>query len=221
MAGSKTKQVFKNLCAMSLAVGIGGAALAALPTNAAATIFSGSFVVNAHTSGNGLLIDTYALGGGSFTTPDIIEGATHSFNLFKIWTEEESINWGEDTKEKNISVQFTFTTPSYGGTVNGNTVGITSITKFYQAGQVTWDGPLTLNSPGGGDSALEITLSNATFNEGDWWELVEGKKYGATIAATFTNKADPTPAPEPATLAILSMGLASLGWAARRRKHMA
>lgn len=216
MTGSKTKQVCKGLSTLSLAIGLAGAALTALPTDADATIFSGSFVVSAHTSGNGLLINTFALGGGSFTTPDIIEGGTHSFNLFQIWTNEGEVN-SDDLVAKPISVQFSFTAPPppFGGTVNGDTFAVSGI---IESGKVTWDGPLTLNYPGGGDGALRITLSNETFNSG-LFGLHEGSGHGAKVTASFKNVSDPTPAPEPASLAVLGLGLAGLGWATRRRRQ--
>jgi PEP-CTERM motif len=213
---TKTRQAFKNLCAMSLAVGIGATALTALPSDADATIFSGSFTVSANSSDPGLVISTYRLGGGSFTTPDILQGASHTFDLFKIWTNETSVNWNEDTRTKDISVEFTFTAPPplFGGTVEGTTVGIFGV---FQKGKVSWDGPLTLSYPGGGNGELEITLSEETFNEG-FFGLDEGKKHGAIVEATFSNENDPTPAPEPATLAVLGLGLAGLG-VLRRRKQ--
>lgn len=220
MTGSKIKQVCKDLSALSVAIGLAGAALTALPTDADATIFEGSFVVSAHTSGPGLLINTLALGGGSFTTPDIIEGGTHSFNLFQIWTNEGDVG-ADDQDAKPISVEFTFTAPlpSFGGTVEGDTDGIKlGFLGSIQYGKVTWDGPLTLNYPGGGDGALKITLSNEIFNFGIFG-LDEGRRDGATVRASFKNVSDPSPVPEPASLAVLGLGLAGLGWATRRRKQ--
>ena len=64
---TKTKQMLKGLCAMSLAVGIGTTALTALPNEADATVFTGTFTVTANTSEPGLVIKTRVLGGGSFS----------------------------------------------------------------------------------------------------------------------------------------------------------
>lgn len=214
---TKTKQMLKGLCAMSLAVGIGAAALTALPNKADATIFEGSFTIKANTSEPGLVIKTHALGGGLFTTPDILENKSYAFDLFEIWTDEPNVN-GNNQTAKPISVEFTFTAPQppSTGTVNGDTAGI-KFSLFYQAGTVTWDGPVTLNYPGGGDGSLKIKLSDETFN-GGYFGLNKGYGYGATVRATFTNLADPTPAPEPATLAVLGLGLAGLGFLRRRKQ---
>ena len=219
MTGSKTKQVCKGLSTLSLAIGLAGAALTALPTDADATVFEGTFSVTANTSDPGLVINTFALGGGSFTTPDILEGGTHNFNLFQIWTNESTVN-SDDTVAKPISVQFSFTAPPplFGGTVEGDTDGISTLFGSIQYGQVSWDGPLTLNYPGGGDGALKITLSNETFNFG-LFGLHEGSGHGATVKASFKNVSDPSPVPEPASLAFLGMGLAGFGWATRRRRQ--
>ena len=225
MTESKKQQQLKGLCAMLLALGI-GAALTALPTDADATVFSGSFVVNANTSEPGLVINTLALGDGSFSTPDILEGGTHTFDLFQIWTGEPTVN-GDDEVAMPISVQFTFTGPaSFGGTVDGDTRGSIHYIGFVapgillheQQGWVYWSNALTLSYPGGGDGALTVTLSGENFNHGSYG-LDEGPGHGAIVRATFTNMADPTPAPEPATLAVLGLGLAGLGWAARGRKR--
>jgi hypothetical protein len=217
MTETKTKQALKGLCAMSLAVGIGAAALTALPNDADATVFEGSFTIKANTTEPGLVIKTHALGGGSFSTPDILENKSYSFDLFEIWTDEPNVN-GNNQVMKPISVEFTVTSPPppFGGTVDGDTAGIRFL-LIYQAGTVTWDGPVTLNYPGGGDGKLRISLSDETFNTG-LFGLNKGQGYGATVKATFYNKEDPTPAPEPATLTVLGLGLAGLGLLRRRKQ---
>lgn len=183
-----------------------------------ATVFEGTFSVTARSDDPGLVIDAAVLGGGAFSTPDIAEGSSHTFNLFAMWTDEHTVD-ADDQIARPISVAFSFTmpSPSFATTLEGETDGVRKLGGIFQYGKVTWDGPVVLSYPQGGDGSLKITLSDATFNDG-FFGLTAGWRHGAMITATFANLADSTAVPEPASLAILGLGLAGLGFAARRRQ---
>jgi hypothetical protein len=141
-------------------------------------------------------------------------GSTQSVDLFTLWTNEGSVNLGEDTVAKPISVLFNFTAPSvFNGSVSGTTVGIWG---FYELGHVSWNGPVDLNFGNGG--VLRVSLNDASFNKGDWFSLDEGEKYGAKITGDF--KLISNAVPEPATWAMMITGFGLVGATIRRRRAL-
>ncbi len=195
------------------------AAAACLAAGAAqATSFMGDYTISAHNSGDGLLIETLKVAnlGTGFTLANV--GDSHSYQpLFKIWTDETTVNAGEDTVAKPISVSFAFTAPEvFGGSVDGNTVGQASLFGFYQNGLLSWDNGGVATFGFGNGGLLQVALSdNLVFNSGAWWGLDEGKKHGAKVDATFTLLRDSAPVPEPAHWAMMIAGFGLVGGALR------
>jgi len=191
-------------------------AFTAVPA-AAAVHFAGSYNVSPFTDGDhGLAVNISKLApvNLNFDLADV--GSTHERDLFKIWTNESSVNPGEDTIARDISVQFNFTDPEiFGGPLGGSTVGEFQLFGIFQNGEVTWEDAF-LDFNGG---QLQIHLDDATFNEGIFG-LDEGKRNGANIHATFTMlaAAPGTAVPEPATWALLIGGFGLTGVALRRRR---
>lgn len=193
----------------------------------AAVLFQGSFAVNAQSSDPGLVISTaqsaspFSLGGNQFQFTLSSVGDTESFNLFRIWTNETSIN-SDDTVAKTISTVFNFVLPppAFGGQIDGDTDGVSLLLGLIQYGTLEWDGDgSTVLSFGElGDGKLKIWLEDEVFNKGVFG-LNEGEHYGAEVKVKFKLLAEATEVPEPVTISLLGAGLAGLGFAARRRRH--
>lgn len=189
------------------------AGLLAMSTAAQAVTFQlDSFDVQLHDSGPGLLLDWKPI----LETPavgDLDVGDHVVVNLFKIWTNETTVN-RDDRVDQPISVDFEFSLPEpFGGQVSGETDGIRRFAGFYQAGRLRWDGPSILNFGNGGE--LEVSLSDEIFNEGIFFGLNEGKRHGAIVQAKFALLSDSVEdVPEPT--AFLGLSLLGLGFLGKR-----
>lgn len=190
------------------------AGLASVPSVASAlTMFSGSYEIDGLDTDPGLVIETaelndplgFSLNAGGFTVID----------LFDIWTDETAANFGDDFASAIISVAFTFTSPSAGGTVTGTTMAGTII--IGSAGVVTWDGPVNIFFGPGNSGQLQVSLTDEIFNAGFGLGLTPGRQHGATVQAKFKLISEAVSVPAPAPLLLLGAGLIGLGLARRRR----
>lgn len=150
---------------------------------------------------------------------DLEVGNSVTFDLFDIWTDENSLAFGEDTVDQDIFVAFDFTAPPppFGGTVSGETDGVFFGFFLFQQGEVTWDGTETVSFGALGDGVLELSLSDETFNTG-FLGLNEGSASGATVQLTATYVTEPSVVPLPASAFLLLAGIGGLGVARRFRK---
>lgn len=200
--------------------------------HAQAAIELKSFNVTSNTSDPGLIVNTSPSMGGLNDKLVIAGGPGVTVDLFKIWTNETSVNAGEDTVSKPISINFTFSSngQDFAANVMGVTQGIAGFFLFVPigAGAVDWDSPAEILFGNGGKLRIELLdqLFNANFGYGN---LAAGESNGANVKARFTLISDSVPppavepgdlhAPEPAAVAVWAgLGIASAvgGYRCRR-----
>ena len=194
------------------------------------TMVKANYSVDASGTDPGLKIQTAEAADNPFTF-DLAIGSPYTFDLFRIWTDEASVNEEDDTASKPISVHFNFLLPAvFDGDVGGDTDGYRNseyflgfeIPGFYQGGELSWNAPVDLFFGPQSDGHLVIALSNETFNGGIGGTL-PGEFFGATVKATITLESEargPSAVPEPDILTLFAGGLLGLCVMTRRRHSL-
>ncbi|MEQ9544470.1 MAG: PEP-CTERM sorting domain-containing protein [Marinobacter sp.] len=193
------------------------AAVLFFPTLTSAAQITASYQVNLSSSDPGLVVHSSDVADNPFSF-NLNEGESEYFSLFKIWTDEGTVN-EDDQASQPIAVDFNFTSPeAMTGTVNGETVGVKGgLFGHYHAGELTWDGPQDLVFGALGDGLLRVTLFDAVFNKGYLFGLHDGQYYGDKVKAKIELISDASEVPEPGTLGLVGLGLLGLALRTRRR----
>lgn len=196
-------------------------ALLAVSAIGQATPIEATYTINLHSSDDdGLTVYYQDVADNPFNF-NLNPGEQVNGPLFRIWTDEHSIN-NDDTTPMDIAAIFDFTLPEiFGGKVTGATVGGRVCFGIFgcpdQWGEVDWDGPADIYFGPKGDGHLKIWLDDATFNEG-LYGTFPGKFFGATVWGHMKLIADATAVPEPAGLAMFGLSLLAVGGLASRRR---
>jgi len=210
---------------MKMLGAIGGfAALMFVSAGAHAVTIQSTYSVDANAVDPGLQIQTAENAANPFTY-NLLAGQSVTFDLFDIWTNENSLDFGlfsgcgADCDPKPISVSFGFLMPENGqSTVTGTTRGDFDA-LISQEGELRWDGPQTFSYGANGDGLIEVALSDEDFNTG-LFGLDEGRGAGATVQASLSllNDASPMDVPEPKLIGLLGLMLIATGLVARQRR---
>ena len=190
----------------------GAVALLLISAGAHATQIQAGYTVDANETDPCLVIESMDIAANPFTF-DLDPGDSETFNLFKIWTTEGSVNV-DDENPMAIAVNFDFILPEVGSSsVDGETVGNSVLFGLYQEGVLSWNGPADFFFGPFGDGHIQISLSDETFNEGVFGLGNKGSK----VEATLTLIADATVS-APGTIAMFAIALLGLALVARRRR---
>jgi len=206
----------------TLAALAASASLALMASAANATVFAGNWTltVGDNSDPGHLKIFTDTTGGpfdtdlGGGNNPD-------SIDLFKIWTNEGSVN-PDDLNGTTLSLTFTFTQPDdnngpivIGGQSGGYSEELDlfffSLDGYFQGGELIWNNggvaqlQWGMNTPGVTDPGrMTITVNGGRFNQGALWSTDQGcskvkkkvvcdpSKEGLPVAAEFHWDNDPT-----------------------------
>ena len=193
---------------------VAAAALAlALPGAASALSFSGSWDVSGSAlTDPGLVVRTDPT--SNHFAFDLDDGRSKSLNLFRIWTDETSIQ-ADDKVPNDLSVGFSVNGAN--GPLTGSVAGHSQWFSIFntQFGSLTFGGPIDLDV---GTGILSVALKGVDeFNKG-LYGLKKGEKYGGEVSADFSYRENsPAPVPLPAGLGLIVAGLGALGFFGARR----